>query len=89
MLAMESTTHADIVVMNDDFSKVLTALKIAKATRNRAIFNVVFSLFVKFGVALCSILIPSFPLMLAVLADTGVTLLMVASSIALLGKKIK
>ncbi len=81
--------NADIVVMNDDFSKVLTALKIAKATRNRAIFNVVFSLFIKFGVALCSILIPSFPLMLAVLADTGVTLLMVASSIALLGKKIK
>lgn len=81
--------NANIVIMNDDISKIVTAKKIAKATRNRAIFNVVASLVIKLAIALCSILIPSFPLMIAVFADTGVTLLMVASSISLLAYKVK
>ncbi len=81
--------NANIVIMNDDISKVVTATKIAKTTRNRAIFNVVASLLIKLGVALCSIFIPNFPLMIAVFADTGVTLIMVASSISLLIHKVK
>lgn len=81
--------NANIVIMNDDVSKIVTAKKIAKATRNRAIFNVVASLLIKLAIAACSILIPSFPLMIAVFADTGVTLLMVASSVSLLAYKVK
>ncbi len=81
--------NANIVIMNDDISKIVTAKKIAKATRNRALFNVVASLFIKLAIAVCSILIPSFPLMIAVFADTGVTLLMVASSVSLLAYKVK
>lgn len=81
--------NANIVIMNDDISKIVTAKKIAKLTRNRAIFNVVASLLIKLAIALCSILIPSFPLMIAVFADTGVTLLMVASSVSLLAYRVK
>lgn len=81
--------NANIVIMNDDVSKIVTAKKIAKATRNRAIFNVVASLLIKLAIAACSILIPSFPLMIAVFADTGVTLLMVASSVSLLAHRVK
>ena len=81
--------NANVVIMNDDISKVVTAKKIAKLTRNRAIFNVAASLLIKLGIALCSVLIPSFPLMIAVFADTGVTLLMVASSVSLLIHKVK
>ncbi len=81
--------NANIVIMNDDISKVFTAIKIAKTTRNRAIFNVVASLLIKVAIALCSIFIPNFPLMIAVFADTGVTLIMVASSISLLIHKVK
>ena len=81
--------NANIVIMNDDVSKIVTVKKIAKATRNRAIFNVVASLLIKLAIAACSILIPSFPLMIAVFADTGVTLLMVASSVSLLAYRVK
>ena len=81
--------NANIVIMDDDVSKIVTAKKIAKATRNRAIFNVIASLLIKLAIAACSILIPSFPLMIAVLADTGVTLLMVASSVSLLAYRVK
>ena len=81
--------NANIVIMNDDVSKIVTAKKIAKATRNRAIFNVIASLLIKLAIAACSILIPSFPLMIAVFADTGVTLLMVANSVSLLAYRVK
>ena len=81
--------NANIVIMNDDVSKIVTVKKIAKATRNRAIFNVVASLLIKLAIAACSILIPSFPLMIAVFAETGVTLLMVASSVSLLAYRVK
>lgn len=81
--------NANVVIMNDDISKVVTAKKIAKATRNRAIFNVVASLVIKLAIAICSILIANFPLLVAVFADTGVTLIMVASSVLLLAHKVK
>lgn len=81
--------NANIVIMNDDISKVVTAKKVAKATQNRAIFNVVASLLIKLAIAICAILIPNFPLIVAVFADTGVTLIMVASSVLLLAHKVK
>lgn len=84
-----SIENANVVIMNDDISKIVTAKKIAKATRNRAIFNVVASLIIKLAIAVCSVFIPNFPLMVAVFADTGVTLIMVASSVSLLAHKVK
>ena len=69
--------------------KIVTSLKIAKATKHRAIFDVVAALTIKLAIALCALFIPQFPLLIAVFADTGTTLLMVAASVALLGKKIR
>ncbi|MCH4210529.1 MAG: cadmium-translocating P-type ATPase [Bacilli bacterium] len=80
---------ADIVIMNDDPSKLVTAIKIAKATRSRAITDIVVALIFKVAVMLCSLLIPEFPLFIAVLADTGLTMILVVYSLLLLLKKIK
>lgn len=81
--------NADIVIMNDDPSKVVTAVKIAKSTRTKAVMNVAVALIVKLSVMILAILIPSFPLWIAVLADTGLTMLLVVNSVSLLWKKIK
>ena len=70
-LAMES---ADVVVMNDDLSKVRKSLQIAKNCRVHNIFNIVFSLLVKAVILILAIVLPGFPLMAAVAADTGLTL---------------
>jgi len=87
--------NADIVIMNDDPSKVYDAYKIAKMARNTSIFNLVFSLFIKFSVELL-VIIPTLlnspfqlPMWAAVLADTGLTVLMVLNSLLLLYRKIK
>lgn len=81
--------NADVVIMQDDLSRIVTSVKIAKATKHRAIFDIVASLCIKVVIALCAFLIPNFPLIIAVFADTGTTLLMVAASVLLLGKKIR
>ncbi len=81
--------NADVVIMQDNLTKIVTSLKIAKATKHRAIFDVVAALTIKLAIALCALFIPQFPLLIAVFADTGTTLLMVAASVALLGKKIR
>jgi Cd2+/Zn2+-exporting ATPase len=80
---------ADVVIMNDDPSKVVTALKIARATRRRAIWDIVIALSVKLAVMLCAIFIPTMPLLIAVLADTGLTMVLVIFSLLLLYKKIR
>ena len=86
--------NADIVIMNDDPIKVYDAVKIAKIARHTAIFNIVFSLFVKAAVAVLVIVqnyIPGFtlPMYVAVLADTGLTVIMVLNSLAVLYRKLK
>ena len=86
--------NADVVIMNDDPVKVHDAIKIASMARHTAIFNIVFSLAVKIGVAVLVILqdfIPGFeiPMYIAVLADTGLTVLMVLNSLPLLYRKVK
>ena len=86
--------NADLVIMNDDPIKVYDAYKIAKIARTVAIFNIVFSLFVKIGVA-ALVLLQNFidglviPMYIAVLADTGLTVLMVLNSLLILYRKIK
>ena len=85
--------NADIVIMNDDPIKIYDALTIAKIARRVAIFNIVFSLLVKIAVAVLVVVqdfIPNFelPMYVAVLADTGLTVLMVLNSLMVLYRKI-
>ena len=85
--------NSDVVIMNDDPIKVYDAVKIAKIARRTAIFNIIFSLFGKIGVAVLVILqdvIPGLviPMYVAVLADTGLTVLMVMNSLSVLYRKI-
>ena len=86
--------NADVVIMNDDPAKVHDILKISKIARHVAIFNIAFSLFVKVAVAVLVIIqdfIPGFeiPMYVAVLADTGLTVVMVLNSLAVLYRKIR
>ena len=86
--------NADIVIMNDDPIKIFYAMKIAKTARNVSIFNIAFSLFIKVAVAT---LINSqefihhfrFPMYCAVIADTGLCVLMVLNSLSILYRKIR
>lgn len=79
--------NSDIVIMNDDPLKIYDAYKIAKISRRTSIFNIVFSLLLKISViVLC--LIFDIPMFVAVLADTGLTVLMVLNSLLVLYRKI-
>lgn len=81
---------ADVVIMNDDLRKIVKAVRIAKSAKAKATFNIVASLVVKVAIATLSIVLgEAFPLWAAVLADTGLTLLLVINSITLLFKKVK
>ena len=82
--------NADIVIMNDDPAKVYDAVRIAKIARRTAVFNIIFSLLVKIAVAVL-VVIPAIeiPMWVAVLADTGLTVIMVLNSLAVLYRKIK
>lgn len=86
--------NSDIVIMNDDPVKVYDAVKIAKMARHTAVFNIIFSLIVKLSVAVLVIVqefVHSFeiPMYIAVLADTGLTVLMVLNSLAVLYRKVR
>ncbi len=80
--------NADVVLMQDDPSKLVTLIKIAKKTRNRAIFNIAFSLTMKAGIMIASVLGAYFgtftvPMWVTVLGDTGVALLAVLFALML------
>jgi len=82
--------NADIVIMNDDPVKVYDAIKIAKIARRVSIFNIIFSLLVKIAVAVL-VIIPQIeiPMYVAVIADTGLTVIMVLNSLAILYRKVR
>lgn len=82
--------NADVVIMNDDPAKVYDAMRIAKMARATSIFNIAFALLIKIGVAIMA-LIPSFevPMWVAVLADTGLTVVLVINSLLLLYRKVR
>lgn len=79
---------ADVVIMNDDIKKVSDAISIAKGTRRKAIFNIVFSLIIKFVVMVLSMIGLS-SMGLACFADVGVMILLILNSLLLFKKKIK
>ena len=87
--------NADVVIMTDHPSKVLDALKIAHIARHTAIFNIVAALFIKIGIEVAAMVSTSLgssgviPMWLAVLADTGLTVLLVINSLLILYRKIR
>ena len=81
--------NADIVIMNDDPAKVYDALHIAKMARNTSIFNIAFALFLKVAVTILAVLpFIDLPMWVAVIADTGLTVLLVINSLLWLYRKV-
>ena len=81
--------NADVVIMNDNPARVYEAVKIARIARHTAIFNIVFALLVKLIVAIL-VVIPalSIPMMVPVIADTGLTVVLVINSLLILYRKV-
>lgn len=81
---------SDVVLVSDNVSLLPKGRKIAKGTRRIVVQNIVGSLFVKFGLMLCDIILASliacgvavspFPLIVSVVADVGVMLVAVLNA---------
>jgi len=80
--------NADIILLKDDLSQILQLQEISKITFRRNIFNISITLISKIVIGILSFIIPSFPLWIAVFADTGLTLLLVLYALTLLRKKL-
>lgn len=83
-VAIES---ADIVVLNDDLSHVIDAIKIAKKTRKIVLQNIIFVLLVK----LIVLFLGTFgfaSMWLAIFADVGVSILAILNAMRILRKNI-
>lgn len=74
---------SDVVIMNDDLSKIPTAKRIAKKTSTIVMENIVFSLLIKAVIMALSIFGIA-NMWLAIFADVGVTILAVLNSIRVL-----
>ncbi len=77
--ALES---ADIIIMNDKLTSVTTTIEVAKQIRNTSIANIIISLGVKLIVYILALLDVS-SMWMALVADVGVTLLLVLNSLRL------
>lgn len=80
-----SVEASDIVIMNDDLSKIILLLDISKYTRKIIIENLVFSLLIKLSVLVLSMLGLT-NMYMAVLADTGLTLLTILNTFRIFNK---
>ncbi len=77
--------NADVVIMNDNPAKVYHSVKIARTARHTAIFNIVFALAVKAIVAILVIILKDkIDMAIPVIADTGLTVLLVLNSLLIL-----
>ena len=82
--------NADVIIMNDDPAKVYDSVKIARIARHTAIFNIVFALIVKAVVTVLAITgVIGDKMMISVIADTGLTVLLVLNSLLILYRKIR
>ncbi len=83
--------NADVVIMQDHPLKIYDSIKISKETRTVAIFNIIFSLLVKVIVITLILagVLGHASMLVAVLADTGLTVLMTFNSLMLIYRKIK
>ena len=82
--------NSDVVIMQDHPLKIYDSIKIAKKTRAVAIFNIIFSLAVKVAVIILILtgVLGHMGMTVAVLADTGLTVLMTFNSLMLIYRKI-
>ncbi len=74
---------SDVVIMNDDLSKLIIAKELAKLTNNKVWQNIILALTVKFFVLILSVFGLA-TMWEAVFADVGVTILAVFNSILIL-----
>ena len=85
--------NSDVVIMNDDPAKIYDAMKISKYGRYTAIFNVIFALLVKFTIMIIDALgvIPDthIAMAVAVIADTGLTVLLIINSLLIFYRRVK
>lgn len=81
--------NSDVVIMQDHPLKIYHAIKIAKKTKFIAIFNIVFSLVVKATIMILFMTGVAKSTSIAVIADTGLTVLMTLNSLLLIYRKIK
>ena len=81
--------NADVVIMNDNPVKVYESVKIARIARHTAIFNIIFALAVKAIVAILVLIFGNaIPMAVPVIADTGLTVVLVLNSLLILYRKI-
>ncbi len=76
---------ADIALMNDDLTKIAEAILLGRRTLGIIRFNVMFALGIK-AVVITLAFMGMAGLWLAILADTGATLLVILNSLRLLGR---
>lgn len=82
--------NADVVIMNDDPIKIVEVKQIARLTRTRSIVDIVVALVVKFSLMVIALLpFVNLPMWVAVLADSGLAVILVFYSVMLINKKIK
>ena len=83
--------NSDVVIMQDHPLKIYDSIKIAKMTRFTALFNIIFSLVVKLSVLILITtgVLAQHAMLLAMLADTGLTVLMVLHSLSLIYRKVR
>ena len=81
--------NSDVVIMQDHPLKIYDSIVIAKKVRRVAIFNIVFSLLVKVAVIVLLMTKVVSNMEIAVLADTGLTVLMTLNSLLIIYRKIK
>lgn len=74
---------SDIVIMNDDISKILNAIKISKKTSRIIKENLIFALGIKISVLILAILGLT-SMFVAVFADVGVTILCILNTLRIL-----
>lgn len=82
--------NADVVLMEDEPKMIYESIVIAKKVRRVAIFNIIFSLSVKALVIALILagLLGQYGMIIAVLADTGLSVLMILNSLLLIYRKI-
>lgn len=79
--------NADVVIMDDSPDRVNDAIKVARATRLRAIVDISVALLVKVIIMILSLL-SLVPMWVAVLADSGLAVVLIIYSVLLIKKKI-
>ncbi|MDY0100632.1 MAG: heavy metal translocating P-type ATPase, partial [Bacilli bacterium] len=82
--------NAEVIIVNDNPIKVVDAIKISKRTRLVALFNIIFSLLVKFSIVVLVLLdlLGQYQMTVAMIADTGLTVVMILNSLLILYYKV-